>query len=285
MALPARTTQIVSEIQIAGYGPVYVTQTVGEVLTAGFAPVRTSQVVAEVVNSGAGYARASQLVAEVLVPYFVVPPLVTYPSYPQLVGLGFSVIRRPLFSTGKGIAASGREVRVQYFSFPRWEWELTYEYLPDAPKNGSTASDYRTYVGFFLAVAGGTLPFLFKDPDDHTVTNNQIAVGDGTTTTFTLNRTYGLGSDVGTEPIGYLDTSAAFNAYENGVSTGAYTLNTTTPVNQQITFSTPPASGVSITVDMSYYFYVTFKDDQIDMEKFMYQLWSLKKVTLISQKG
>lgn len=211
----------------------------------------------------------------------------TFPTFPQLKGLTYSVFKRPNFNTGKGVSASGREVRIQYYSSPRWEWDLTYEYLPDAPMNGSTASDLKTFTGFYLSVAGGTLPFLFYDPDDNHVTAQAIAVGDGVTQTFTLVRSYGLGSNIGTEPIGYLNTSVSFNVYLNGVpaSNGSFSVNQTTGGNQLISFTAAPSSGTVITVDMGYYYVVTFKDDNIELEKFVSQIWSLKKTTLISQKA
>ena len=64
-----------------------------------------------------------------------------------------------------------------------------------------------------------------------------------------------------------------------------YDLLTTTPVNQQVRFHTAPASGQVVTVDMTYYYYVRFKDDHYDFEKFMNNLWSLQTITLMSQRG
>jgi hypothetical protein len=173
-------------------------------------------------------------------------------------------------------------VRVAYANTPTWEWELTYEVLQDA----TGASDLKRLAGFFLQMLGDVVPFLFLDPDDNTVTGQYIGTGDGATSSWTLQRTFGY-PESGTEPIGYFNSSATFNVYLNGAlqSASSYAVSTTTPVSQQIVFNSAPAAGDVITVDMSYYFYVHFKDNTNDFEKFMNQLWTVKKVTLESLRG
>lgn len=110
---------------------------------------------------------------------------------------------------------------------------------------------------------------------------------------LTLGRTLG---DVGygavgqvLEPVGYVDLSAPFNVYVNGVAQpgAAFTLDQTTPVNQLLSFTTAhlPADGSTITVDMDYFYYVRFAADTLDFEQFYHQLWTLKKVTLSSLRG
>jgi uncharacterized protein (TIGR02217 family) len=206
--------------------------------------------------------------------------------FPALPGLSYSVIRRPKFFTGTGTSQSGREVRYAYAAYPLWEWDLTWEYLPDfAAPGGATPSDYKTLMGFYLAQQGALRGFLFKDPDDQTVTAQVIGATDGVTTNWTLVRTFGGSS--GTEPIGYLDLGSAVHVYLDGVlqDPGGYDLVVTHPVAQVLKFHVAPAAGHSITVDMTYFFYVRFADDHYDFEKFMDRLWAQKQITLKSQRG
>ena len=207
----------------------------------------------------------------------------TTPIYfPVLPGLGYSVIKRPKFFNAVATAASGREVRVAYAQYPLWEWDLTYDYLPDqTTASSATASDYRDLLGFYLAMGGSLAGFLFLDPDDCSVTAQFTATGDGTTSAFTLIRTLGFNGFL--EPVGYVATSG-FVAYIDGVAT-ACGLNSTIPNNQQVEFSTPPGGGSVITVDMTYYFYVRFKDDTVEFEKFMDKLWSQRLLTLMSVRS
>jgi hypothetical protein len=61
-----------------------------------------------------------------------------------------------------------------------------------------------------------------------------------------------------------------------------YTLDTSTPKNQTLVFNSAPPGGHTFVCDMSFFYYVRFQADSLDLEKFMHQLWALKKVTLVS---
>lgn len=251
-----------------------------------YAATRPGDLAAAKLNAYAAAGPADLIVTKVLAyaVTFTWPYPVTVPAiYPTLPGLGYSVIRRPQTYTANARSGSGWQVRVAYASTPTWEWDLTYELLSD--QAGST--DLRNLLGIFLAMDGDLTPFLFLDPDDNSVTGMYTGTGDGSTTIFQLQRGYGAGTFIGTEPIGYLNTGATFNVYLNGVlqSNTTYSTATTTPVNQQLVFNTAPGAGVIVTVDMSYYFYAHFKDNTNDFEKFMNQLWTMKKITLESLRG
>ena len=214
--------------------------------------------------------------------------MTTPPIFPSLHP-GYSVIKRvKAGSTLVARAGSGRQVRAQLWVYPMWEWDIPWEYLPDFQGSGVTASDFKTLVGMFLAEAGAYGGFLYQDPDENSVTGQNTGTGDGTTLTFTLFKSFGLSSGSGTEPIGYLNQGAAFNVYVNGtlktIATD-YTVDVSTPYAQTITFSTAPGAGLPITVDMSFYYYVHFKDDVYDFENFMHRLWAQKKITLESLRG
>lgn len=230
-------------------------------------------------------ARASWFVIEALVWIHEV----TMPDlFPELPGLTYSVVKRPKFFTGIGTSASGREVRVGYAATPLWEWDLTFEYLPDKPTDAAaTPSDLRQLIGFYLKQNGALYGFNFRDPDDNTVTGEQIGVGDGISTNFYLVRTFGGTAGSGVEPIGGLDQSQPFHVYCNGAlqDPSAYDVVTTQPVAQIVRFHAPPAPGIVITADLSFFYFVRFKDDHYDFEKFLDRLWSQRQITLMSQRG
>jgi hypothetical protein len=279
--MTVRASQIVAEVLVrAGPAPSRASQIVAEILVrAGSAPSRASQLLAEALV-GSRSARASQIAAEILV---WSRTLTTPPIFPTIASLGFSVMKRPAFYNGSETSGSGWNVRVGYASAPTWEWDLTYELLQDS----ASPSALKLLVGFYLAMQGDLVPFLFLDPDDNAVAGQPIGTTDGATTNWTLVRSYGGASGSGNEPVGYVNAGQAFNVYLNGTlqSPSTYTVVTTTPVAQQVKFSTAPAAGQAVTVDMGYYYYVHFKDPTNEFEKFMYQLWSLKKITLASLRG
>ncbi len=181
-------------------------------------------------------------------------------------------------------AASGAEIDLSISAFPLHQFELTYDYLPD---QFTKSRDFKTLLGFFLRLQGNAGRFLFKNPDDHNVTNQFIATTDGVAHLWTLNRTFGDGDNAGTEPIGYVDQTQPFNLYLNGVLQPAstYTVLTTSPVNQQVQFVGTPTAGQAITVDMEYFYYCKFADTMLTFEKFLDRLWTIKKVTLQSNRA
>lgn len=203
--------------------------------------------------------------------------------YPTL-HIGYSSFKRPKWSAGTQNAANGREVRVGLWANPLWEWDLTYEYLPDEQLNGITTNDLRTLMGFDLSTSGMFEPFLYLDPDDNQVTGQGIGNTNGVLSDYILFRTYGLNPYQGNEPVGQVNLAETFNLYIDNalVDPSTYDVNRDSPVHNYVHFHTLPDAGLSLSVDMSYYYLARISDDKIDFEKFMNLLWSLKKITLMS---
>jgi hypothetical protein len=282
-----RASQVVIEALAATNpdGHVRTSQVVQEVLVNTLGYVRASQIVAEALVNTLGYVRVSQCVIEILLGITYEVPMPA--TYPTLIGLTFPVVKTPIFSTLIGTAASGKSVRFACYENPIWEFTLAYDYLPDKWVTNPNTSDLKTLMGFYLQQGGALLPFQFLDPDDNTVTGQFLGTTDGVTNTYDLVRTFGGTDGTLTEPIGMLNTSQTFNVYLGGAlqSTEAYVINDTLPLNNSIGFNTTPAAGLAVTVDMSYYYWVRFKDDQYDFNKFMSNLWETKKVVLHSLRS
>lgn len=220
----------------------------------------------------------------------------TYPR--NLPGLAYSKVRRPKHNVSVQTHQSGGEVRMSYWSEPLWEWDLTYELLRDGFRTGRAWDELLQIEGLFLASTGSLSGFQFHDDDDHRVTRMLVGSSDGSTTTFTLKRNRGsyrdvpgsTGVPVGTEAVGVLDLSQPFDLYFQTLPTPVdpddpaygYTLDTSQPKNQRLVFNSAPPGGHTFVADFSFFYYVRFQADSLDFEKFMHQLWSLKKVTLVS---
>jgi len=286
-----RASQVVSETLFSALGFLRASQVTREALQASIGYVRTSQIVYEALSGTLGFVRCSQIVLEAL----VVNKELTLPSvFPTLPGLTFSVTKRPIGNFGVAEATSGGEVRINYWENPLWEWDLTYDYLPDfAGTGGISPSDLKAMMGFYVSTGCGFSAFCYTDPDDHVVLGQPLGTGDGTTTNFNLVRTFGLPAyGTSTDNIGYVNTGGpvlnghgTFNLYVNGVlkTQGTdYTIINTTPMAQYVVLTSAPPAGEEVTVDMTYYYWVRFLDPKYDFEKFMNQLWSLKKITLHS---
>lgn len=216
--------------------------------------------------------------------------LPVYPGPELLPGLAFSSKWSPSFINMKtATTASGADIDLGLAQYPLHDFELTYEFLRHGPIGGASTLaqlEFRTLMGFHLAIGGTLGRFLYRNPDDCRAWRNRIGTGDGTTTTFTITRTFGANGYFGTEPVGQIDTGSPINVYLDGLSTplspSQYSFNTATPCANTITFVAPPGAGQSIELDMSYFYYCKLSDNSNTFEKFMDRLWKLSKVTLHS---
>jgi uncharacterized protein (TIGR02217 family) len=207
--------------------------------------------------------------------------MTTPPSFPALAGQGWSVHKRPSFSTRIASHVSGREVRQALYAFTLYEFELTFDGLASGSSfPGLGSESLQSLMGLYLASEGQFGTFLYTDPTDKQVTEQGIATGDGATTSFTFMRT--LGGFI--EPVSWV-TSVA-NVYLNGTvqSPSSYSVTAPNGFDNTLTFSTAPASGAVITADFSYAFVCRFLDDQNDFEEFMSGLWTLQSLKFRSVK-
>src|SRR5258707_15877046 len=119
--------------------------------------------------------------------------------FPKVRGLGWTITKNPTFSTEIQSSLAGREVRVQNFQNPIWEFTLAYEYLLNDPRSRdeSEQTPLETLVGFFLARGGQFDDFLLNLTDltgrleDSVYSGQPIGAGDGSTKSFQLVRNFG----------------------------------------------------------------------------------------------
>ncbi len=140
----------------------------------------------------------------------------TPPAFPVLAGQGWSVHKKPTFSTIVANHVSGREVRDALYANPIWRFELTFDGLDGAVTSeygGLGAQSLQSLMGLFLQCQGQYGSFLFTDPSDNAVANQALATGDGATTAFPFARTLGAF----TEPVGWV--TGVTGVFLNGVST------------------------------------------------------------------
>ncbi len=200
----------------------------------------------------------------------------TPPSFPILAGQGWSVHKKPLFSTRVASHASGREARTPFYTYPLYEFELTF----DALNSGSHYPGLGSYglqslMGLFLRVQGQFGTFLYTDPTDNAVASQVVASGDGATTVFPMVRTVGGFTD----PVGWV--TGLNKVYLNGaVQTSGFSL----AAPNELTFAVAPAAGAEIAADFSYAFLCRFLDDQNDFENFTSELWTVQSLKFRSVK-
>ena len=188
------------------------------------------------------------------------------PFLPTLPGQGWSVHKKPLFSTVVASHVSGREVRDPLYQNPIWQFELTFDGLgSDAVSYpGVGAQSLQSLMGFYLQRQGQCGAFLYQDPTDSAVANQILATGDGATTTFTFSRS--LGGFL--EPVGWV-TNVSQVTIGGAAQGSGWSLN----APNSLVFSTAPANGALIAASFSYAFQCRFEDDSLDFDQFMQNLW------------
>lgn len=201
-------------------------------------------------------------------------PTTVFPALISANGAAWPVHRRPLFSTRVAGAVSGREVRSPYYTWPIYEFELTFPQLNSgsAAMGALSAQTLQALQGFFLQQQGQYGGFLFTDPENCQVTGGTLGTGDGTTTNFPLLRKVG----------GYSEQIQAANAVTNVYVGGVAQAGSGWAVvnGNEISFQTAPSAGEVVGADFTYYFVCRFLDDLHDYEEFLYQVHRLQSCKL-----
>lgn len=198
------------------------------------------------------------------------------PIFPTLKGVTFPARRSPLWKTLHQEAVSGQDNPIPLWSYPRWSYELAYDFL----RSDGVNLEWQALAAFFNQVQGSALAFQFTDPDDGAVTNQTFGIGDGTSIAFALIRTMtGAGGIAFVEPV-FAPVASGLTIMVNGTPTTAYTLGT----QGLVTFASAPASGATLSWTGSFNWLCRFDEDSADFEKFMNQFWRLKQIKFTTIK-
>ncbi len=190
--------------------------------------------------------------------------------FPVLPGLAWSVTKTPMWSTRIQPKVSGRENRAAYYSLPLWTFSLSYEFL-----RANAKQELQQLVGFFNARQGRFDSFLYADPSDCAATGQLFGSGNGNTSKFQLVRSLGGFA----EPV--IALPGGLQVFVNGVLQPAVTVDASTGI---VTFAAAPAAGAALTWTGQFYFRCRFVHDSTEFENFMKDLWTAKKVELVSVK-
>lgn len=208
------------------------------------------------------------------------PPGVTMPvgNFPTLPGKGWSVHKKPLFSTRVANHVSGREVRQPLYANGLYEFELTIDGLDgNGSFPGLAAHSLQSLMGLYLQCRGQADTFLYTDPDDNLATNQVIGTGDGSNKTFTFQRMIGGV----TEPVSWVTGTPV--VYDNGTLVNGSLWTLTAP--NILAFTTAPVNLHVITATFSYAFNCRFLDDQEDFEEVMSGLWQVQSLKFRSVRS
>lgn len=193
----------------------------------------------------------------------------TVPTLPTLPGMGYPITRTPIWNRTITEFTSGKRTEFTPWTSPRYQYRAPYEFL----RNNS--AEMQALLGFFNEVINAGGLFQFTDPDDNTIINQVIGVGDGTKNTYQLLRSFG----------GFVEPVYAWTAaviFQNGTVT-------------------PPAGGISpygvvnfggnvvpgnvVSWSGSYNWYCRFDDKgTLDFEKWLSTMYRMKEIVFTTEK-
>lgn len=214
--------------------------------------------------------------------------MAVYPLlFPKLKTLGYSSFRRPHFNTIVQQAASGRTVRAALQVLPLTEFETTFELLRDMTQNFAPDWQRNPYVELqeitqlFMSCYGQYGSFLWDCEHDNSRAQGFIGNGDGSTSTFVVQRAWGFGDSAFFEPVGAITRIDAL--YYNGALLDEGAVSATLSGNQ-VTFSPAPPGNTRITADFYFSYLCRWLDDMQEYEQWSHNLWTYKKCKFISIK-
>lgn len=198
----------------------------------------------------------------------------TVPVFPTLSGLAFPVKRKPVWTTVKADALSGKRTRYPNFTYPFFKYEISITALSAGGAIGALAAQgWQQLEGFIGLVQGPAQLFAFDDVNDDSVTNQLFGAGDGVTATFQLVRTLG----------GFTAPVFLINGTPSFAVGGVTTAGTVSPYGA-VTFAAPPAPGALLTWTGMYYQPCRFDEDETGFSNFMSQLFELQKLSFSTEK-
>jgi hypothetical protein len=160
------------------------------------------------------------------------------------------VRKKPTFSTIVAGHVSGREVRDALYANPIWQFELTFDGLDGTAAGqygGLGSSSLQSLMGLYLQCQGQYGSFLYYDPSDYAVSGQAFGIGDGTTTTFQLQRSLGGFSEAMSQPF----TASAPSLFQVAGSPAFYAPNNLANYSGDLTNAAWGKVGASVTSGVS----------------------------------
>jgi uncharacterized protein (TIGR02217 family) len=194
--------------------------------------------------------------------------------FPLLPGINIEQTLRPNWRTKVQRSVSGVRQTVAYMASPLWDITLDYNVL----RQGFGETELDQLIGFFNARHGRSDDFLLDHPDYNSVVDKQFGVGDGTRTQWQLLREIGGFNEPVRAP------KAGVQIFKDTGGGPVLEPGATVSSTGLVTFGTAPASSAVLTWTGGYYWRVAFKQDALDLKKFLQGLWEAGKVELESVK-
>ena len=208
-------------------------------------------------------------------------PIPMFPTLPESFPIKLSIVMDTIIGTTKSL----REVRVAQQALPLWDIEIPFQELRDKTQNQvpfepfvypTSFQQYEELVQLWLMMYGRAGVFGFNCPWDNSRLDQQIAVGDGTTTEFTVVRSWGTGQTATLLPVGLISEIIEVQVGGVTINPSHYTTDRNKIIFEDDLGNTyPPTAGQPITMTFTFYYLCRFTEDEQDFEEFSKNRWTV----------
>lgn len=199
----------------------------------------------------------------------------TLRTFPTLSGVEYPTKKTPSWVTDMHRSVSGRRTTLAWYSYPIYQYELSFSFLRQTTAN----KEWQDLVAFYNLANGPANLWRYNDPTDNTATAQSFGTGDGTTVAFQLLRTITGTSFSWVDPVFDVTVTTIF---DNGtpVGGGNYSVGSTGIV----TFNVAPTAGHALTWTGTYNWICRFDEDSATFEQFAQTFWENKSVKFSTEK-
>lgn len=175
--------------------------------------------------------------------------------FPTFLGLELPIKRTAIWDTLVQTSTSGVETRVSTWSYPVWEYQVSFAFL----RSTLGFTELQSLYGFFNRVRGAFDDWLYLDPADSVATQQGFGSGNGAQTVFQLGRSYG----------GYAEPVRAVASVAQIRVAGTVVSNYTVDASRgTVAFASPPANGAALDWTGVFYWRCRFRDNSLETSLF-----------------
>lgn len=200
----------------------------------------------------------------------------TIPTFPTLPGLTYPAIRSPIWLTDREESISGKQARYALRNVPLWHWELPFSFL----RTSTQYNEWQSLVSFYNTLYGSQGLFQFRDDQDYLAASQSFGSGDGVSTAFQLLRTGPTAGGTFVESVYAPSTVTLVTVAGTTLTSTQYSVSTGGIINFS---SGAPAAAAALVWSGSYNWLCRFDDDNLNLSRFVSNLYELPSLKFTSE--
>jgi uncharacterized protein (TIGR02217 family) len=183
--------------------------------------------------------------------------------------IGSQSIGGPQFITNIQTAKNGNEVRLNYCTYPRIKYDISYGI--------KTKEDMDHIISFFRICQGKLHAFRFKDLSDYKIENQIIGIADGETKSFKAFKEYKIGEYIMKRNIAKLIPDKTIIYIDDEIQDKSlYSIS-----EGEIIFTSFPKKDSIVKITSEFEIIMRFDNDNITTNLNQYGVYNIQNISLI----